>query len=70
MSDNGFKIVRGMKEAIAYAKSECVLCKLPRAEHNSITAACPIGRPHRLVGYTQYHYANRFTAAEDIGRAG
>lgn len=39
----------------------CELCKKISGDHNGITKACPIGRKHRNLGYTQYHNNDVFT---------
>lgn len=33
---------------------KCAICRKARADHNHTDHACPIGRPHRTLGYTSF----------------
>lgn len=43
---------------------KCKNCGKPGYLHNTVTKACPIGKRHRTVGYTQYHAVNKFEPKE------
>lgn len=40
--------------------NKCANCGKPRDQHNALTKACPIGRKHRTIGYTQYSARQAF----------
>lgn len=43
---------------------KCIHCKKQRYHHNGRTLACPIGKRHRILGFTQYSKEHRFEAKE------
>lgn len=49
---------------------KCVLCKKQRHLHNAARLACPIGKRHRVYGFTRFHPENRFEAKEPKPKPG
>lgn len=39
---------------------KCALCGKARADHNNTDRACPVGRPHRTLGYTSFSATDVF----------
>lgn len=39
---------------------KCAVCGKPRSNHRAHTFQCPLGRKHRVMGYTDYHATNVF----------